>query len=110
MNKEQSKSKYRNKKVEHDGMIFDSKRELKRYLELLQLEKAGFISRLARQTKYELIPKCGKNRACHYIADFEYVNDAGELIIEDAKGMKTREYIIKKKIMLWRWNIEVKEI
>ena len=49
--------KYRNKKVEVDGILFDSKKEANRYMELKLLEKAGEITDLKRQVRYELIPR-----------------------------------------------------
>ena len=104
------RSKYRNKKVEYNGMTFDSKRELARYHSLELMEKGLVISNLQRQVPFELIPKCGKNRAVHYIADFVYTDESGNQVVEDAKAFRTRDYIIKKKLMLWRHGIEVKEI
>lgn len=103
-------TKYHNTKAEYKGMIFDSKRELKRYQELELLEKAYVISGLQRQVSFELVPKCGSNRAAHYLADFLYTDEHGERVVEDAKGMRTRDYILKKKLMLWRHGIEVKEV
>lgn len=81
---------------------------------MLQLEKAGAIQNLHRQVKFELIPSQridGKvvERACGYVADFLYQQD-DELIVEDVKGYKTPEYRIKKKLMLWRHGIRIKEV
>ena len=122
--------KYKNKKVVVDGMSFDSKKEAKRYQELKMLERAGAIHDLQRQIKYVLIPaqyeltsevyvkgkekgkpKIGKliERECAYYADFVYICD-GETVVEDTKGMKTPEYIIKRKLMLYLHGIKVKEI
>lgn len=98
-----------------DGITFDSKKEANRYCELKLLEKAGEITHLQRQVKYELIPAQrldGKvvERAVHYIADFVYKDKDGELIVEDTKGFRTADYIIKRKLMLWVYNIRIKEI
>ena len=106
--------KYRSKKTEVDGIIFDSKKEAKRYLELKALEDAGKIFCLQRQVKFELIPSQkldGKvvERACTYIADFMY-QENGELIVEDTKGYKTPDYIIKRKLMLWVQGIRIREV
>lgn len=120
-------SKYKAKKVEIDGIKFDSKKEARRYEELLILEQAGEIKDLKRQVKYILIPAQrepdsvgarggrikGKliERECAYVADFVYTDTAtGELIVEDVKGMRTSEYIVKRKLMLWVNNIRIKEV
>lgn len=107
--------KFGNKKVLVDGMIFDSKKEAHRYLELKTLEKVGEISGLECQKVFELIPKQtdenGKciERECKYIADFVYVKD-GKQVVEDTKGYKTPDYIIKRKLMLKVHGIRVVEI
>lgn len=99
-------NKYYNKKVEYDGILFDSKKEAKRYTELKLLERTGRIQNLKRQVPFTLIPKiCDQNgkclqRACKYYADFVYMLN-GKLVVEDTKGVKTAEYKIKKKLMLY---------
>ena len=109
-------NKYKNQKVNIDGETFDSKREAKRYLELKLLERAGEIKDLQRQVKYILIPsqkRDGKvvERECAYISDFEYYDaHTGELVVEDTKGMRTKDYIIKRKLMLYNYDIRIKEI
>ena len=107
-------SKYRNKKWELDGQTFDSQHEARRYQELRYLLRAGIISNLQRQVPYELIPsqkRDGKvvERPVKYIADFVYTEN-GEEVVEDAKGVRTKEYIIKRKLMLWQYGIRVKEV
>lgn len=80
------------------------------------LERAGEIRNLERQVKFVLIPSQkidGKvvERECSYIADFKYQDTrTGELIIEDTKGVKTKEYIIKRKLMLLVYQIKIKEV
>lgn len=101
-------NKYGNKKVTVDGIEFDSKKEANRYLQLKLLERAGEIQDLQLQVKFELIPKQKGERACNYIADFVYTQN-GETIVEDTKGFKTPEYIIKRKLMLERHGIRIKE-
>lgn len=117
-------NKYRNRKITRNGITYDSQKEAHRHAELLLLEKAGTISGLQRQVKFVLIPaqyepdtigkrggvKRGKliERECAYIADFVYTQD-GETIVEDAKGFKTPEYRIKKKLLLWVRGIRIKE-
>ena len=110
--------KYRNRKTIVDGIMFDSKREAERYQELCLLEKAGEIKGLECQVKFELIPKqyadyANKKglieRECVYIADFTYYRD-GEYVVEDVKGMRTKDYIIKRKLMLHQFCIRVTEV
>ena len=107
-------SKYLNRKVTVDGITFDSRREFLRYRELCLLEKAGKIKNLQRQVKFELIPSQkvdGKvvERQCSYIADFVYEQD-GKTIVEDTKGFATKDYIIKRKLMLWLRGIRIVEV
>ena len=91
-------------------MTYDSKKEALRHRELLLLERAGKITNLERQVKFELIPKQDGERACTYVADFVYENvDTGERVVEDTKGFKTEVYRIKKKLMLWVHNIRIIE-
>lgn len=120
------KSKYHARKVLVGGQKFDSQREAARWQELLLLQRAGKISGLRRQVPFLLIPaqrrttwdpskkefitRCVE-RKCTYIADFVYTEAAtGKEVVEDAKGVKTPEYIIKRKLMLERLNIRVKEV
>ena len=106
--------KYHAEKTELDGIVFDSKKEAQRYAELKLLERSGAIHNLQRQVRYELIPaqkKDGKTveRACHYIADFVY-EDNGKTVVEDVKGYRTKEYVLKRKLMLQVHGIEVREV
>lgn len=103
--------KYRN--IRAGG--FDSKREAKRYADLLLLQKAGQISGLERQVRYQLIPAqrdaAGKllEREVAYILDFRYRNKDGTVTHEDSKGFRTPDYIIKRKLMLHVHGIIIKE-
>ena len=108
------KSKYHSKKVKVDGETFDSKKEYFRWRELQLLEKTGKIHNLRRQQRIELLPSQridGKvvERPCCYVADFTY-EENGKKIVEDAKGYKTTEYIIKRKLLLWRHGIKIREV
>lgn len=108
------RSKYHAKKVTYNGITYDSKKEANRHRELLLLERAGAIRGLELQVKYELLPSQridGKvvERPVVYVADFRYQQD-GKTVVEDTKGMKTRDYIIKRKLMLWVHGIRVKEV
>ena len=105
-------------------MSFDSVKEYRRFCELSLLEKAGAITELQRQVEFELIPvqrepntigvrggiKQGKviEKKCSYIADFVYTEN-GEKVVEDTKGFKTKDYVIKRKLMLWVHGIRIKE-
>lgn len=116
------RSKYGNKRVGSHA----SKKEHYRAAELKLMQRAGLISDLREQVKYELIPaqygECGKDlkgkttrvlleRSLKYIADFVYTDKAtGQTVVEDTKGVRTKEYIIKRKLMLYLYDIRIKEI
>lgn len=107
-------NKYHSKKITRDGMTFDSLKEYRRWCDLLLLEEAGEITGLERQTSFELIPSQRINgkvveRACNYKADFTYYKD-GQWIVEDTKGFKTKDYIIKRKLMLRVFGIRINEV
>lgn len=104
-------NKYKAKKTEMGGIVFDSKKEAHRYQQLVLMQKAGYIKDLQRQVKYEVIPKQDGERACHYIADFVYTDaGTGETIVEDTKGFKTDAYKIKRKLMLLVHGIKIREL
>lgn len=107
-------SKYGSRKITRDGITFDSQKEYRRFVELRLLERAGKVTDIQRQVKFELIPSqriSGKvvERACTYVADFVY-QENGKKVVEDTKGFKTKDYIIKRKLMLWVHGIRIKEI
>lgn len=119
-------NKFGAKKVNMDGMVFDSKAEAVRWRELKLLQRAGKISGLERQVKYEIIPEHrepdtvgprgglirGKliEPARYYVADFVYtVTESGETVVEDVKGFRTPEYRLKKALMLDRYGIRIRE-
>ena len=129
-----SANKYGNKKIEVDGIAFDSKKEALRYFELKIMEQAGEITELQMQKEFELIPaqyetfeRYGKTgnrlqdgtrcieKSCVYKADFVYIKD-GELVVEDVKGYRDpksagyAKFVIKRKLMLWKYGIRVVEI
>ena len=101
-----------------------SRKEHRRAQTLRLWERAGIISDLQEQVRYELIPsqygECGPDlkgrvtrilleRPVHYVADFVYTQD-GKTVVEDTKGYRTPEYIIKRKLMLARYGIRIKEV
>ena len=121
--------KYGNKKIQAYGQVFDSKKEFHRWSELYLLERAGEITNLQRQVPYLLIPeqrapstevykkgsRAGQpkpgpvlERKVVYIADFVY-QENGETVVEDTKGLRTKEYVIKRKMMRYRYGIRIKE-
>lgn len=109
-------SKKRNKYGAKKSGGYDSRKEHNRANELKMMQRAGLISNLREQVKYELIPaqyRDGKliERACAYVADFVYFDrEANSLVVEDTKGFRTKEYIIKRKLMLHVHGIVIKEI
>jgi hypothetical protein len=125
-NKMPGGSKYHSKKVTCGDESFDSVKEYRRWCELKLLEKAGEITELERQVKFTLIPSqyekvwndkknCfekGKiiEREISYIADFVYKNRLDFQAVEDTKGFKTKDYIIKRKLMLWVHGIRILEV
>lgn len=100
--------KYRNRKTEVDGFVFDSKREANRYLQLKLLEKAGEIRDLVLQPCFDLIVQGGKVVGKYY-ADFQY-RAGDKVVIEDAKGVRTAVYRLKKKIVESVHNIKIIEV
>lgn len=127
-------SKYKSVKVmTHSGEVFDSRKEAQRFLVLKAMEKAGEIRDLKRQVRFELIPtqrevsgsiykrgprkgqlKPGKviEQPAYYSADFTYIDcKTGELIVEDCKSdaTKTKDYVLRRKLMLYFHGIRIKE-
>lgn len=110
-------NKYKNTKINIDGISFDSKKEAKRYNELKLLEKLGKIKDLELQKKYVLLPSQPKKdglrseRECSYHADFSYtIVDTGRQVVEDVKGMKTEVYKIKRKLFKYFYGMDIYEI
>lgn len=122
-------TKYNATKCLVDGIEFASKREANRYLELRLLERAGEISDLRLQVDFELIPnqyatekRYGKNgkplkdkevlleRKVVYRADFVYKDNDGKTVVEDTKGFRTTEYVLKRKMFLYKYGFPITEI
>tara|TARA_B100002019_G_scaffold285131_1_gene293724 strand:+ start:763 stop:1134 length:372 start_codon:yes stop_codon:yes gene_type:complete len=104
-----SRPKYGNKKTVVDGIKFDSKWESQRYLYLKSLEKADRVKNLELQPKF--IISVNGQKICTYIADFKYDKEdkdgVWEHIVEDAKGVETPEFKLKKKLMKAVHNIDI---
>ena len=128
-------SKYGNRKTVVDGMKFDSKHEAEVYMELKLMQSQGLIHGLELQKRFVLIPaqyeesgevytkgnnkgkpKPGKliEREVAYVADFVYFDGEGNMHVEDAKGMRDGAaynlFVIKRKLMMERYGIRVKEV
>lgn len=122
------RTKYNAHKTEVDGIKFDSRKEASRWQELMVLAKAGEITELERQKRYELTPqfrepdiigpKGGRKKgrvilkASTYVADFVYKDNDGKTVVEDVKSPATRTpaYILKKKMMYMRYGILIREV
>ena len=113
-------NKYHNKTVIVNGMEFDSQKEADRWRELSLLQRAGEIKDLSRQVKYQLLApqrdEHGKviEQAVDYIADFQYRDKNGKIVVEDVKGMKKGSayaiFVIKRKLMLREYGIRIREV
>ena len=106
--------KYLSKKTVVDGITFDSKKESLRYLELKRKQELGQISNLELQPSFllqEKFKRDGKTyRPIVYVADFRYIEN-GKIIVEDVKGFKTKEYQLKKKMLLYKYEgFEFREV
>lgn len=101
-------AKYRNRITIVDGIRFHSAKEARRYGELKLLVKAGKITHLLRQVPF----MCQVNGVvvCKYLADFQYYDKAGARHIEDAKGMRTPLYALKKKMVEAQHNVRIEEV
>lgn len=135
----QKVNKLGNISITIDGITFQSRREGNRYCELKLLQRAGKISNLELQKRYELIPaqyevieigeyykngskkgqpktkKVCVEQAVDYVADFVY-EENGKTVVEDSKGFRDpssaayAKFVIKRKLMLWKYGIFVKEV
>jgi hypothetical protein len=103
-------NKYNAKKTEFMGFKFDSKWEAERYGQLSSMVLGGVVKDLERQVKYDII--VNDQKICRYIADFVYIlvheNGSEEKIVEDAKGVQTSDFKLKKKLMKAIFDIEIK--
>ena len=125
------KSKYHNKKVEYAGISFDSKKEMKRYVFLKDMENKGVIENLERQVRFVLIPSLTEDVVVHlktkdkvvkktiqlaitYTCDFRYVHD-GVTIVEDIKASPKSAaldnvFLLKEKLFRWRYGFAIKRV
>lgn len=110
-----ARPKYGNRKVIIDGIAFDSKKEGNRYCELKLLQRAGSIVGLTLQPEFELQPAYTVNgkrvRAITYRADFKYFDtEKNRYVVEDVKGFRTKEYLLKKKMFAYKFGFEITEV
>lgn len=102
-----SYNKYHNKRPEVDGIKFDSNKEANYYCELKLMQRAKLIAGFDRQVKFELLPgfsRGGKKyQPITYIADFYIQYPDGHYEVVDVKGYKTQVYLLKKKMLLYRY-------
>ncbi len=102
-------NKYRNKPCVYDGRRFASIAESRRYHQLQLLLRAGEITKLEFQPRFDLA--ISHVVVCKYFADFSYIDvKTGETVIEDVKGIRTPVYRLKKKLMKVIHGIEITEI
>lgn len=121
--------KYNNKKVEYNGILFDSKKEKDRFVFLKDAEEQGLISNLQRQVKFELIPAIKekyikhlktKEKECErtvqlaisYTCDFQYEKD-GVVVVEDIKpspALIPKEFVLKEKLFRYKYGFSIKRV
>lgn len=121
--------KYKNHKIEFNGIKFDSKKEMQRYILLKEAEDKGVIQDLKLQVRFELIPAIKEEYVEHlktkdkiktrtiqlpitYTCDFQYYKN-GELIVEDVKASKSmlpKEFVLKEKMMFALKGIKIKKV
>jgi hypothetical protein len=99
-------SKFGAKKTVRDGILFHSKREADRYVDLQLLQRSGIITGLELQVKFSL--DVNGVHIANYFADFRY-REKGKTVVEDSKGFRTDVYGIKKKLMKACYGIEILE-
>ena len=107
-------NKYKNKKVQYDEMTFDSKKEYSYYLKYKLMEQAGEIHDLKMQVPFTLIETFKLQNKTYrktiYKADFTFIDKEGKYHVIDVKGIKTDVYKLKKKLMAWKYGIEIEEV
>ena len=102
-------NKYFAKKTVAMGLKFDSRWEAERWGQLKAMERAGVVTQLERQIRFSL--DINGQKICDYIADFQYLlheeDGTHKEIVEDAKGVQTPEFKLKKKMMKAIHNIDI---
>ena len=107
-------SKYHNKKCTYNGMTFDSIKERNYYIKLEYLQKVGKIKELKTQVPFVLLETFKVDdktyRQTKYVADFTYIDEQGKYHVVDTKGIRTDVYKLKKKLMAWKYGIDIEEV
>ena len=101
-------NKYNAKKSEYEGIVFDSRKEMTKYIELRAWQRAGHVTMIELQPEFELQPGYigpdGKKvRPIIYRADFLVTYAGGRQVVIDTKGFKTKDFLLKKKILLYKY-------
>lgn len=121
------KAKYHNQPTLRGELRFDSKKEARRYDELMLMLRAGEIRDLKLQSQFTLqesyiTPEGERVRAIRYVADFSYErptepDSTGRVywlrVVEDVKGgnaTKTEKYKIKRKLFAEKYGFEITEV
>lgn len=94
-----------------EGVTHQSQLESRRCTELHLMQKGGLIRDLEAHPQPRFRLDVNGVHVCSYIADFRWTEcDSGEVVVADAKGFKTREYELKKRLMLACHGIEICEL
>lgn len=110
-----TKAKFKNVKTRVDNITFDSNKEARVYQDLKLLLQAGEVQKLELQRRFTLVPAQYEEKKCVeksvvYVADFVVTKRDGTVEVIDCKGAKTKDYIIKRKMMRWVLGIRIKEL
>lgn len=95
------RSKYGAKRITVDGILFDSKREARRYALLKHMQSAGEIKRFHRQVIFDL------EGGIRYVCDFMVVHNDDSIVYEDPKGFRTKEFRMKQRMVRARYGVEI---
>jgi hypothetical protein len=102
-------SKFGNIPQRVDGIFFHSKKEARHYKTLKAMQQAGIIRDLETQPKFKL--EVNGVHICNYFSDFRYWdNELDREVIVDVKGVRTKIYKLKKRLMKAIHGIEVEEV
>lgn len=97
-----------------NGIAFDSKKEAAYYEDLLWQQRTGAVKSIELQPEFVLQPAyevAGKKiRPIIYRADFKVTEADGHIYYVDTKGMRTQVYLLKKKMLLYKYpDIDFRE-
>ena len=100
------------------SITFDSEKEARRFGELVLLQKAGNVRSLRLQVNFTLqegytTSEGERVRPIVYRADFTYqerTTYGWRTVVEDVKGVRTKEYNMKRKMMLEKFGVDIREV